>query len=308
MSPTPPISGMDQGEPAEALYNVRMRTSVNGKHYSGGEEILPEKDIEEGVARLFKRGFESPPRNHRAEISISLKVDGIAAEQIRKWELLPVRQLESDNEETTKSFIRSFLALSVKEISSEPEKSVQNILDYMDSFQKPWASPMWGASLLAPSGEIVPTSDHGVRTTHIGIRTEARLDLLTFANSSGISGRRFPEALMLASKVIAQPLVHLEICVSDDPSYTTGYIANKKTGYIRLPHIKKAGLTGGGRIYLLHHSPDTEELADLLSELRGRAFLFDKASPVYPPQKLTDLLFTCEQELKCPHPIHSSPG
>lgn len=304
----PSSTDSDKVEKAEALYNIRMRSSVNGKHFSGGEEILPEKDLEEGIAKLFKRGFESPSHDLRKEVSISIRIDGVAPEQIKRSQLLPVRQLNSDNEETTRSFISSFLHLSLEDITDDPKKTTQSILDCIDSFLKQNTAAMWGAIMLSPSGEKVPVSDNGVRTTHIGIQGEARKALLKSATSNGISGRRFPEALMLASKVIAQPLVHLEICLSDDPDYTTGYIAGKKIGYIRLPHIKRTGITGGGRIYLLNKSPDEEELAVLVGELKERAFLFETIAPIYPPQQLTDLLFTCQQEFKCPPQIHSRPG
>lgn len=308
-------NGTDQGlpspDPAEeenpkTLYNIRMRASVNGKHCSGGEEILAEKDLEDGVARLFKRGFESPSPHFRKDVSISIRVEGVAPEKLRRSALLPVRQLDSDDDQTTRSFIRSFLHLSLRQISVDHEKSTQNILDCIDSFLRPEAAAMWGAIILSPSGEKIPLPDDGVRTTHIGIESQTRNDLLTSARSNGISGRRFPEALMLASKVLAQRQVHLELCISDDPTYTTGYIAGKNIGYIRLPHIKRSGMTGGGRIYLLNKSPDEAELAALITELKESPFLFEKTAPISPPQKLTDLLLTCKQELEC-HPIPSSP-
>lgn len=296
----------DKEETPRELYNVRMRASVNGKHCSGGEEILSEKDLTEGVVRLFKRGFESPAHHHRKDVSISIRVEGVTPEKLQKSALLPVRQLDSDDHETTQSFIRSLLHLSLRQFSVDHEKSIQNILDCIDSFLKADATPLWGAIILAPSGEKVPVPDDGVRTTHIGIENQTWNDLLTSARSHGISGRRFPEALMLASKVIAQPHVHLELCISDDPTYTTGYIAGKNIGYIRLPHIKRSGVTGGGRIYLLDKSPDKEELAGLITGLKERAFLFERIAPIFPPQQLKDLLFTCKQELEC-HLIPSSP-
>ncbi|MEG1312365.1 MAG: 6-carboxyhexanoate--CoA ligase, partial [Romboutsia sp.] len=45
-----------------------------------------------------------------------------------------------------------------------------------------------------------------------------------------------------------------EICYSDDPNYTAGYIASKKYGYIRFPHLKEYGKTNGGRIFLYESS------------------------------------------------------
>ncbi|BAM06675.1 6-carboxyhexanoate--CoA ligase [Leptospirillum ferrooxidans] len=291
----------------ERFFNIRMRASLNGKHCSGGEEILLERNLEEGISRLFKRGLGSAPHHLKNDLTISIRVDGVAPEHLQRSQLLPVRQLHSESEETTRSFIRSFLLFSLGKISVDQEKSTQKILDCIDSLLKPTANPLWGAILLSPSGEKIPVPEEGVRTTHIGMEWKTKEELEASAESNGISGRRFPEALMLASKVVAQPLIHLELCISDDPTYTTGYIAAKDIAYIRLPHMKKAGMTGGGRIYLLNRIPDDDELTALIAGLKETSVLFDKMSPISPPQHLEDLLFTCKQELECP-PIHSNPG
>ena len=285
-------------EHPERFFNIRMRASWNGKHCSGGEEILPERDLEEGVSRLFRRGLGSSPHHLKNDLSISIRVDGVAPEDLQRSQLLPVRQLHSESEETTRSFIRSFLLLSLGKISVDHKKSTQKILDYIDSFLKPGTNPLWGAMILSPSGERIPVPEEGVRTTHIGIEQQTKEDLASSAESNGISGRRFPEALMLASKVVAQPLIQIELCVSDDPNYTTGYIAAKNIGYIRLPHMKKAGVTGGGRIYILNKIPDDHAMADLITGLRETSVLFERISPISPPQHLEDLLFTCKQELE----------
>ena len=50
---------------------------------------------------------------------------------------------------------------------------------------------------------------------------------------------RVKEALMLASKAASWPDVIAEVCISDDPDYTTGYIASKELGYLRIPNIKR---------------------------------------------------------------------
>ena len=63
--------------------------------------------------------------------------------------------------------------------------------------------------------------------------------------STGLNNTTVKEAIILASKVAACRQVTAELCISDDPGYTTGYISSKKYGYVRIPHIKKKGEKNG---------------------------------------------------------------
>ena len=45
-----------------------------------------------------------------------------------------------------------------------------------------------------------------------------------------------------------------ELCYSDDPDYTAGYLASKKYGYVRFTHLKEVGDNTGGRIFLYDSS------------------------------------------------------
>jgi 6-carboxyhexanoate--CoA ligase len=71
------------------------------------------------------------------------------------------------------------------------------------------------------------------------------------------------EALCLASKVAGCPFIVAELCMSDDPDYTTGYFASRERGYIRLTAIKEKGDPRGGRIFLFDGSQE-----DVLSCMR----------------------------------------
>ena len=72
------------------------------------------------------------------------------------------------------------------------------------------------------------------------------------ASSNPIGGKhRVLEAQVLAAKVAHRPDVLAEICISDDPDYTTGYLATAQHGYQRLPHIKELGSAQGGRVFLV---------------------------------------------------------
>ncbi|HDH00387.1 MAG TPA: hypothetical protein ENG80_01065, partial [Nitrospirae bacterium] len=62
------------------------------------------------------------------------------------------------------------------------------------------------------------------------------------------------------------PDVIAELCISDDPSYTTGYIAIKPEGYIRIPNIKSRGCPSGGRAYFLKSRCNVSGVIDYLEK------------------------------------------
>jgi 6-carboxyhexanoate--CoA ligase len=57
-----------------------------------------------------------------------------------------------------------------------------------------------------------------------------------------------------------------EICISDDPDYTTGYIASKKFGYLRIPNIKNYGEMHGGRVFFVRENADADRLIEFLEK------------------------------------------
>ncbi|MEO3348317.1 6-carboxyhexanoate--CoA ligase, partial [Romboutsia sp. 1001216sp1] len=75
-------------------------------------------------------------------------------------------------------------------------------------------------------------------------------------NEKLLKNTHFIEALCLSSKVCNAPNIVGEICCSDDKNYTTGYIASKEFGYIRVKHMKDIGEDRGGRIFLYDPTKD----------------------------------------------------
>jgi 6-carboxyhexanoate--CoA ligase len=77
----------------------------------------------------------------------------------------------------------------------------------------------------------------------------------------GINTDTVKEALVLASKVASTDGVVAELCASDDPGYTTGYVASKAIGYTRLTNIKEKGSPRGGRVFFLQSGADVGGVA-----------------------------------------------
>jgi 6-carboxyhexanoate--CoA ligase len=66
-----------------------------------------------------------------------------------------------------------------------------------------------------------------------------------------------------------------ELCISDDPNYTTGYVATRKHGYVRLPRIKKRGIPYGGRAFFITGG----EIKELIRYLQKTPVMVNRIKP-----------------------------
>ena len=127
---------------------------------------------------------------------------------------------------------------------------------------------MRGATIItAQKGiRLEPDRKRGVRASRLGITKTAARSLSLRLSRRDINTDVVKEALILASKVMAHRNIVAELCVSDDPGYTTGYVASKKYGYVRIPHIKKRGSRHGGRSFFITETADAGDLIHYLEE------------------------------------------
>ena len=78
-----------------------------------------------------------------------------------------------------------------------------------------------------------------------------------------------------------------ELCWSDDPAYTTGYVAIPRVGYVRLPHLKAAGDAHGGRALFVAPGSD----AGLVSAwLEDAPCLIHGPLHIHSPERLTAVM------------------
>ena len=116
---------------------------------------------------------------------------------------------------------------------------------------------MRGAMLIdaAQADRLEPDLQRGIRVSHIGAK-------LAFSTES-VGKNAALEAVILASKVAAHPDILAELCISDDPAYTTGYVCVAGT-YHRVPHIKEPGSRAGGRAFIIRPGADVLALIEYL--------------------------------------------
>jgi 6-carboxyhexanoate--CoA ligase len=84
---------------------------------------------------------------------------------------------------------------------------------------------------------------------------------------------------VLAAKVLAAPGMVAELCWSDDPDYTAGYVAAPALGYVRFPHLKPAGEERGGRAFFVRRAG--LELAALIDHLEQAVLLVDTVGALH---------------------------
>ncbi len=243
-----------------ALYSVRMRgESKSGGHITGAEGIYDEEGLIPALEGYTQRALGHPKgRPERVFITIErLRGKPLALKA------LPVRTLECGSSREA--------SLAVREILRGAGISVAAI---KTAYEVVRGRTMRGATLVGrESGRRLELDTlRGVRVSKLGMKKEAEKALSARLSRLGLNTLRVKEALTLATKAANAPGVVAELCISDDPDYTTGYVASKEIGYLRIPHIKahiKGSAEGlrpsaGGRVFFVEEDADIEVLADYL--------------------------------------------
>lgn len=129
-------------------------------------------------------------------------------------------------------------------------------------------APMRGASVMdSESGKrLEPDKKRGVRASMLGIEPQTKTTLKRSITKLKGSSTTILEALLIASKVASCPLIIAEICVPDDPDYTTGYVASGNAGYIRIKNIKPEGSMAGGRVFFAKPGSDIASIKEYLEQ------------------------------------------
>ena len=202
-----------------ALHSIKMRSSKDNKHISGAESIVDEDNLETAVSRLIKRALTHS--KGKAE-NINIKIEKLDEEKIFFLEPLKVTTVEVEN--TIQGF--KCVKYLINKLGIDDEKSNKILKIFKET------SHMRGAILLDINTleRLEPDKDRGIRATYMDFEN-SNTDRLT--KESG-QNTHFIEALALATKVINCPYIIGEICYSDDPNYTAGYISSKKYGYVRI--------------------------------------------------------------------------
>jgi 6-carboxyhexanoate--CoA ligase len=232
-------------------------------HVSGAEGLYHSSEIQRVVRKYIERAI-SHPKGRPDKIILSIED---IKEKLQEIESLLVRTVYSQTPSEAED-----IAIKLLKASGVSEKAIHAALRLIKK------GGLRGASLI--SAEKAERLEHdkqrGVRASRLGIDASAFRLLSSKLSKHGINTDTVKEALILASKVISYKDIIAELCISDDPDYTTGYIASKEFGYIRIPKIKLKGSKPGGRVFFVKEGLDVSKC---ISYLERKPIMIKKVSP-----------------------------
>ncbi len=254
-------------------YSIRMRSAKSSAHVSGAEGIYDKVEIGNIVKDYTQRALVH--EKGRAD-EIRLTVEELK-ETPKKIASLPLATVNTRNPEAAlRASLKILTSVGITERAVEEAFRALNI-----------GITMRGAMLMDIEGvRLEPDLLRGVRVTRMGITKNASSDLSRKLGRLGLNNNTVKEALILASKVHKYRMVLGELCISDDPNYTTGYIATRTHGYIRLPRIKKRGIPYGGRAFFITGG----EVKDLIKYLQQTPVIINEIKPCAGNIKLKEIL------------------
>jgi 6-carboxyhexanoate--CoA ligase len=243
-------------------YSIRMRAARRGVHISGAEGIYKKNDIIKVVKEYTGRALLHG-KGRADEIRLTVEALKTSPSRIPSF---PLRTLNTRNPEgAKKASLKILSSVGIK------ERAIEEAFKSLNS-----GIAMRGAMLMDIEGvRLEPDLLRGVRVIRMGITQKAAAELSKKLGRLGLNNNTVKEALILASKVHRHRMVLGELCISDDPNYTTGYIATRTHGYIRLPRIKKRGVSYGGRAFFIAGG----EVKELIRYLQRTPVLINDIKP-----------------------------
>lgn len=239
------------------LYSVRMRSAkggaheMGGRHISGAERLVEKEKIQQIAGEMVVRALG---HSRGCADFITVTIDAVNPEQVCRVPLLPVTTVDVPDAEAGRK-----AAMTVLLRSGVSERAVCSAMTALLSLP----DSMRGAMLFCKDTgkRLDEAGQAGIRVSRMDIADDQ--DYHQRLSGLGLTNIHVREALVLASKVAAAPQVAAELCWSDDPEYTAGYVASS-AGYCRFTRLKNYGSPVGGRIFFLRPGTDLAALIDYL--------------------------------------------
>lgn len=232
------------------LYSVRMRAAQGGPHEKGGHHISGAERIvklEEVGAMAQSLADRALHHSKGTADFINITVDVIPSHEITYIDCLQVKEHSSNTIAEAHQ-----LAIELLQGTHITEGAIENAM----TFLKELDSSMRGAMLVdATTGKRIDVGNRGVRVSHMD----------SFDSESLGDNEHMREALVLASKVQSAEGIVGELCWSDDPDYTVGYVACNGI-YHRIPKMKELGSHIGGRVFFVRSAIDRESVIEYLEK------------------------------------------
>ena len=230
------------------LYSVRMRAAQGGPHEKGGHHISgAERIVKLEEVGAIAQSLADRALHHSKGTAdfINITVDLIPPEKIRYIDCLKVEEHKTSSISESHQLVTDLL-----QGPNISEEAVHKAISLLKSLDK----SMRGAMLVdAITGERLDIGNRGVRVSHMD----------SFDSYVLGDNEHMREALVLASKVQSADGIVGELCWSDDPDYTVGYVACNGV-YHRIPNMKELGSNIGGRVFFVRSDIDSESVIEYL--------------------------------------------
>lgn len=261
---------------SESLYSIRMRSSRDERHISGAENLASAERLHTLASAMIRRALDHD--KGQAE-QIFLSIEKVDMGDVVYYGLPDIRTILVASVEQGRD-----AALSMLEKAGVNPEAARRAMATMARGAAPNGDSMRGAMLVdAFTGQRLEKDPYrGVRVSRMDLDEHASIGLKNLLNTAGLDNPHVREALVLAAKVIHAPGVIAELCWSDDPGYTAGYVAGASLGYVRFPLLKPAGEVRGGRAFFL--SPNAD-LAQLVPYLERQVVLIDRIGRIFPDER-----------------------
>ncbi len=229
----------------DKLYSIRMHASQEGRHISGAERITTAERIIMTAGELMRRALDKgTPPDH-----ISIVVNNLQDRSLREMKALNIVTMHLPDMRDCHA-----AAARILQKTGVSERAVLSAVRFLGTGAAPSGGNMRGAIIMdAQSGErLEPDRERGVRASRFDWSDDALEKIKRKLASVGLTHHRTHEALALATKVAHAPGMVAELCWSDDPEYTAGYVASAVVGYVRFPSLKQQGDPKGGRVFFIN--------------------------------------------------------
>jgi 6-carboxyhexanoate--CoA ligase len=260
-----------------SFFSVRMRAARSGEHFSGAERIVAESDVSEAVAALTRRAM---CRSRVPADEVCCNVERVDPAKISYAKLPDVSTHQVSNCQEGRQLACALLVRA----GVRARIAVQGV-KLLAGGAGPEGSVMRGAVIMdAATGERLEKDPaRGVRVSRMDLAPSCRSAFEHELASAGLGHHRVLEALVLAGKVLGAPGLVAELCWSDDPEYTTGYVSDPIGGYQRISTMKVPGDQRGGRIFFVK-SVDIS-LVEFTEYLEKQVVLFNVSGTIFPIAK-----------------------
>lgn len=227
------------------------------RHISGAERIVSGEKINRTVSELISRAMSRGASPDRIRVTID-DLGPVIARTVTGLDISTVNAPDP-------AAARSIAAARLKQAGIS-EKAVKQAIRLLAAGPGTDGQNMRGAMIMeARTGKrLEQDRARGVRASRFDWSEDARHRVRQLLEDHGLPHFRIVEAVALATKIAHGPGVVAEICWSDDPDYTAGYVASPGFGYVRFPICKQPGTGKGGRAIFVQSELDAERLIDYL--------------------------------------------